>query len=496
MTTYDPTPLHAPTPFLETTQAASPLTWTVMTFEDDTVRILPKNLEQAQGLLTDWYNEIEYFMTLEQLELPCSIEYETIPGMIELMPQFYRKEKLGKEDFSTFTKNEYHVSYKEQLIQHYLPSKLNQLILTHKVEEFEKNAFHKQITSPFPLSNTTATTLSANFIEAVEGARKTLAQQNKEAAAASAEALTHSTIVVETFSSNPSVSVKVPKYFFTKACNKPEEGRREGGGGYPYDFAGWPSGKHGPYGMQSCTLVSGTDERWMSFSQDNYMLLEEATTEIHVFFHLKSMKSFIYVPPPPKGVTQMEPDLKLIIDTPQCGFVKLFTLKMKRGVVPVVNRLLHNKYHPSIEELNSSLDTLHATITLTEKTTSENQKHMHEEEHIKIYIDQRYEILDDLNYKIKASILCQEIARNLLYDPVTAQALGVRLSNYLKDMGLQKKRYNDGYYYYGLKPKFKQAGGEGAGTGTEGGGGGGGGGGGSSVASLTQKSPLGGSFFV
>jgi hypothetical protein len=125
---------------------------------------------------------------------------------------------------------------------------------------------------------------------------------------------------------------------------------------------------------------------------------------------------------------------------------------------------------------------------------SENQKHLHEEENIKIFIEQRYEILDDLNYKIKASVLCQEIARNLLYDPVTAQALGVRLSNYLKDMGLQKKRYNDGYYYYGLKPKFKQMGGAGPRTGTEGGGGGGCVG--NSTASLTQKSPSEGSFFV
>ncbi len=488
MTTFDPTPLHTPTRLWETDSSSSALTWTVMTFEDDTVRILPKNLEPAQALLTDWYNEIEYFMTVEPLVMPCSIEYETIPGMIQLMPQFYRKEKLGLEDFSTFTKNEFHVSFKEQLIQHYLPCKINHLILTHQVEEFEKNAFHKQITSPFPLSNTTETNLSSNTLEAVDSARKTLAQQNKAAAEAAAEALTHSTIVVDTFSGNPSVFVKVPKYFFTKACNKPEESREGARPSNSYEFAGWASGKHGPYGMQSCSLVTDLNGGWMSFSQENYMLLEELQTEIHVFFHLKSMKSFVYVSPPPnnmingtKDISQNKEALKLILETPQCGFVKLFTLKMKNEVTPVVQRLLHNKYHDSIEELNLALDTLHVTLTATEKSLSENQKHMHEEENIKIFIEQRYEILDDLNYKIKASVLCQEIARNLLYDPVTAQALGVRLSNYLKDMGLQKKRYNDGYYYYGLKPRFKQMGGGCVG---------------SSEASITQKSPSGGSFFV
>ena len=28
-----------------------------------------------------------------------------------------------------------------------------------------------------------------------------------------------------------------------------------------------------------------------------------------------------------------------------------------------------------------------------------------------------------------------------------------RLSKYLKDLGLEKKRFNDGYYYYGIKVK-------------------------------------------
>lgn len=139
--------------------------------------------------------------------------------------------------------------------------------------------------------------------------------------------------------------------------------------------------------------------------------------------------------------------------TPQCGFVRLFTITPKNDALDVVNRLLHNKYHNSIEELNRTIEILPHTLAETEKTTKEDKRHSQEHENIKRYIDTHYEIIDDLNYKIKASVLCQKIARHLIYDEVATQGLNVRLSNYLKEMGLQKKRYNDGYYYYGLKPK-------------------------------------------
>ena len=58
---------------------------------------------------------------------------------------------------------------------------------------------------------------------------------------------------------------------------------------------------------------------------------------------------------------------------------------------------------------------------------------------------------------MKASDLCTLIEENF-------QILGIELGNiiafrnrlakYLLDIGLQKKRFGDGFYYYGLKGKF------------------------------------------
>jgi hypothetical protein len=470
-----------------------------MTFEDDTVRILPKNMEKAQSLLTEWYNEIEYFVTIEPLVLNCPTDYKNISCTIDpsVSKYVYSTQRLSQEDFDSITKKEISVSLKDVIIQNYLPCKINQLILNKKVNDFEKMYFEKlyfaqeTVTYSFELrpiaanpraklqpftSSTSTSSTSTSTINSTT---------SKEA-----EDLTHTKIVLETYSTNPSVTVKVPTYFSTESSNnttlleKKEEGRGEWLGTYEA-FSRWPSGKQGPYGMHSCTFSTGVDGcRWLSASQDNYMLFEEPKQEIHVFFHLKSMKSFVYVPPPllpthmtidaTKGTPEKDP-LTLIIETPQCGFVRLFTLKMQSEVEPIVNGLLHNKYYSRVEELNSTLDRLHLTLTATEKTMKENQAHKHEQENIKTYISRSFEIVDDLNYKIKASVLCNDISKNFLYDTATAQGLNVRLSNYLKDMGLQKKRYNDGYYYYGFKPKLK---GLGVGIGGGGGGGGRGGGGG------------------
>jgi hypothetical protein len=479
----------------------SGLSWTVMTFEDDTVRILPKNMEKAQSLLTEWYNEIEYFMTIEPLVLTCNTDYQNISCTIDpsVSKYLYSVQRLSQEDLDSITKKEISVSLKDVFIQNYLPCKINQLILNKKVNHFEGLYLPQEVVNssfelrpiaanphaklqPFTSSTISSTSSSSNSTNT--------STSSKEAE----DLLTHTKIVLETYSTKPSVTVKVPTYFSTESSNNTtllEKKEEVGGGGGrellgTYEaFSRWPSGKQGPYGMHSCSFSTGVDGcRWLSASQDNYMLLEEPKQEIHVFFHLKSMKSFVYVPPSllpthmtidaTKGTPEKEDPLTLILKTPQCGFVRLFTLKMQPEVVPMVNGLLHNKYHASVEELNSTLDRLHSTLTETERTKKDKQKYTHEEEKIKIYISRSFEIVDDLNYKIKASVLCNDISTNFFYDTATAQGLNVRLSNYLKDMGLQKKRYNDGYYYYGFKPKLRVLG---VGLGMGGGGGGGGGGG-------------------
>jgi hypothetical protein len=56
---------------------------------------------------------------------------------------------------------------------------------------------------------------------------------------------------------------------------------------------------------------------------------------------------------------------------------------------------------------------------------------------------------------MKASALYDIIltSKSVLIDQSKLGGFKNRLSKYLKDLGLEKKRFNDGYYYYGIKVK-------------------------------------------
>ena len=60
---------------------------------------------------------------------------------------------------------------------------------------------------------------------------------------------------------------------------------------------------------------------------------------------------------------------------------------------------------------------------------------------------------------MKASTLHDEIIKSKYVSIETSKISGfqTRLSRYLKDLGLLKKRYNDGYYYYGIQYKKFEA---------------------------------------
>ena len=67
---------------------------------------------------------------------------------------------------------------------------------------------------------------------------------------------------------------------------------------------------------------------------------------------------------------------------------------------------------------------------------------------VKTFISCNYNITNDINDKMKASELFNEIYKFLKIE----EKINIRnkLTNFLLDIGLKKKRYNDGIYYYGL----------------------------------------------
>ena len=75
---------------------------------------------------------------------------------------------------------------------------------------------------------------------------------------------------------------------------------------------------------------------------------------------------------------------------------------------------------------------------------------------VKSFLKNRYKISSDINHKMKASVIYDIIIKDesCIIDKLKISDFKNRLSVYLKDIGLQKKRYNDGYYYYGIVDKY------------------------------------------
>ena len=76
-----------------------------------------------------------------------------------------------------------------------------------------------------------------------------------------------------------------------------------------------------------------------------------------------------------------------------------------------------------------------------------------EKDKVKQYLYERYTISDNVDERMKANDLYKELI-NVMYIPYNEVSLfKKRVSGYLLEFGLQKKRYSDAYYYYGMVSK-------------------------------------------
>jgi len=175
---------------------------------------------------------------------------------------------------------------------------------------------------------------------------------------------------------------------------------------------------------------------------------------IYVIFNYKFLCTRVFINPDVtcKTITRAYPEY---------GFSELFEMKTENSeIVKCVKDKLDNVIFDSVDELNTHLQLLAEHIVLIEEDSNSKEKQYQEEEkQVKQYFDIYYEIDDNIEHKIKASDFCDIITNSFLVnirkDSITS--FRNRLSKYLADMGLKKKRFNDGFYYYGIKFKLQQS---------------------------------------
>lgn len=111
------------------------------------------------------------------------------------------------------------------------------------------------------------------------------------------------------------------------------------------------------------------------------------------------------------------------------------TFSSKDNVLSIYNSLL---------ELQKTIQDKLGELKTSEPIDTESQK-------VKNWIKSNYEISDNVEYRIKAMNLAEILEGVLNIPSGEKMAFRNRLSHYLIDLGLSKKRFSDGFYYYGLR---------------------------------------------
>lgn len=159
-------------------------------------------------------------------------------------------------------------------------------------------------------------------------------------------------------------------------------------------------------------------------------------------------------------IVVINPDLltiETIFENTEYGFIELFTFKTNNeDIETLIKKHFDSTIFNNVEEVNQILLSTSQLIELIKSQQTNTGPLLEEEKTVKNYFSTYFDISDDINNKMKASTLYDIVIKSQYVckiDKTKITGFKNRLSNYLKDLGLQKKRYNDGYYYYGIVKK-------------------------------------------
>ena len=158
-------------------------------------------------------------------------------------------------------------------------------------------------------------------------------------------------------------------------------------------------------------------------------------------------------------VTVIDPDLDTltsIFEYSEYGFIELFSIKTDNDEIEFfINKHYNGNIFDNSTEINESLVSTSQFIEFNNNKLNNNKQLLEEEKSVKHYLNTFYNITNDIDNKIKAKVLYDILTKEKLcvIDKTKLAGFKNRLSNYLKELNLQKKRYSDGYYYYGIVKK-------------------------------------------
>jgi hypothetical protein len=182
---------------------------------------------------------------------------------------------------------------------------------------------------------------------------------------------------------------------------------------------------------------------------DDKQKVSEVLTSIYVLINDKYLQC-ICIKNPSQDV------LYVMNHHQEYGFIKLFSIQTsKQDLVQFMDREFHRVVFDNVEEVNKKLQLASEYIDFSNKHIVSASAALSEEQQVKHFLNLNFTLDKNIEHKMKASSLHEMVINSgvVSIEPDKLAGFKNRLSKYLKELGLEKKRFNDGFYYYGVVAK-------------------------------------------
>lgn len=421
----------------------------ILNFEDDTMRPVIKLEEKQMDIIQKWYDHCDIFVDIEETKA-------TIP------------ENITTDDLNEDWFPEIDYNGKDEYLYDYLPLVINNIITKRTIKSMKRNytplsAMAKPkhpfdaLKLPPKLQNKTVSDNNNDNFKPDEASRVTIYSIGE---------ITIPENIEKTFSSE-----------FLGGFNEPTKHNQPNGLSTlqhvidnPYDRTEFSTTIES-YNSQTIQVskLATNDVGFEPYNQNYNCLfpgfaaasvsvevieeeIEKAKpkTKAYVIINGKFMQTLTLLNP-------SEDELHIIEKHPEFGFSKLFVHETNNQcILDYVQTEFDTWKFNTLVELQTKIQMLSNFIEFSNKQIDETMIVNKEEIKIKKFLQSKYILDNDINRKMKASALCDAIldAKIVQVPPNKLAAFKTRVSKYLKDLGLEKKRYNDGIYYYGISEKM------------------------------------------
>lgn len=383
----------------------------LLNFEDDTFRPVLEIEEKYMNIIKSWYETNNLLLDIEETD-------KFIP------------ENITKTELQDYLFRNISCEYKEDYLDIYIPQVINYLLSKKSLSSLGKKYFNNN--ENILIKNDETIDVSLN------------------------------NMLVDLGIEIPENMIYKEDYFYSKNQNKKSIQVREFFDTVSYNESGIIKyNKDDDTNKMYPAYNSDYNSLYPKFG-DNFELIEEINKKVLDDSPQKSLTVILFNPFYLQTIVIEEPDedtLYTIRNYNEYGFIQLFALCTNKNNIDL-QTFIKNEYHQlifnDIEELNNTLNTTSQFIDFNKKHLNKAINILDEEIQVKNYFNLNYTFTDHIEDKIKASELYDLVinSASIIIDKEKLSGFRNRLSKYLTELGLKKKRYNDGYYYYGLVSKI------------------------------------------